>query len=123
MTKKKGLKVGSMSDLSEEEIRMSGIYDTHYYNYRCRDCGYEAKVEDIVVDSFPPSPRSSLVGLKGIPFQNRCGNLDVRHPEENQGGSMKELNAPSVRTLKIFDIAQVTATKALQFRHAVFGPG
>lgn len=48
-----------MSDLSEEEIRMSGIYDTHYYNYRCRDCGYEAKVEDIVVDSFPPSPRSN----------------------------------------------------------------
>ena len=58
MTKKKGLKVGSMSDLSEEEIRMSGIYDTHYYNYRCRDCGYETKVEDIVVDSFPPSFRS-----------------------------------------------------------------
>ena len=37
---------------------MTGIYDTHHYNYRCRDCGYEAKVEDIVVDSFPPSPRS-----------------------------------------------------------------
>ena len=47
MTKKKGLKVGSMSDLSEEEIRMSGICDTHYYSYRCRDCGYEAKVEDM----------------------------------------------------------------------------
>ncbi len=37
---------------------MTGIYDTHHHNYRCRDCGYEAKVEDIVVDSFPPSPRS-----------------------------------------------------------------
>jgi len=32
-----------MSELSEEEIRMSGIYDTHYYNYRCRDCGYVIK--------------------------------------------------------------------------------
>jgi hypothetical protein len=34
-----------------------------------------------------------------------------------------ELNAPSVRALKIFDIAQVTTTKTLQFRHAVLGPG
>jgi hypothetical protein len=31
--------------------------------------------------------------------------------------------APSVRALKIFDIAQVTPTKALQFRHVVPGPG
>ena len=31
--------------------------------------------------------------------------------------------APSVRALKIFDIAQVTTTKTLQFRHAVLGPG
>ena len=58
MTKKKGSSQDTMSEISEEEIRISGIYDTHYYNYRCRDCGYEAKVEDIVVDSFPPSPRS-----------------------------------------------------------------
>ena len=58
MTKKKDLNPDIMSEISEEELRMSGIYDTHYYNYRCRDCGYEAKVEDIVVDSFPPSPRS-----------------------------------------------------------------
>jgi hypothetical protein len=28
-----------------------------------------------------------------------------------------------VRALKIFDIAQITTTKALQFRHAVLGPG
>ena len=34
-----------------------------------------------------------------------------------------ELNAPSVRALKIFDIAQVTTTKTLQFGHAVLGPG
>jgi hypothetical protein len=34
-----------------------------------------------------------------------------------------EHNAPSVRALKVFDIAQVTTTKALQFRHAVLGPG
>ena len=61
-----------MSDLSEEEIRMSGIYDTHYYNYRCRDCGYEAKVEDIVVDSFPPSPRSNPA-TRGTELQCFCG--------------------------------------------------
>jgi hypothetical protein len=36
---------------------------------------------------------------------------------------INELNAPSVRALKIFDIAQVTTTKTLQFRHAVLGPG
>ena len=58
MTKKRGLRLGSISELSGDEIRMSGIYDTHYYNYRCRNCGYEAKVEDIVADSFPPSARS-----------------------------------------------------------------
>jgi hypothetical protein len=58
MTKKKDLNSDIMSEISAEEIRMTGIYDTHHYNYRCRDCGYEAKVEDIVVDSFPPSPRS-----------------------------------------------------------------
>jgi hypothetical protein len=34
-----------------------------------------------------------------------------------------EHSAPSVRALKIFDITQVTATKTLQFRHAVLGPG
>jgi spore photoproduct lyase len=33
-----------------------------------------------------------------------------------------EHNAPSVRALKIFDIAEVTTTKTLQFRHAVLGP-
>ena len=37
------------------------------------------------------------------------------------GWIQAELNAPSVRTLKIFDIAQVTTTKTLQFRHAVLG--
>lgn len=58
MTKKKNSNLGSMSELSEEEIWMSGIYDTHYYNYRCRDCWHEADVEDIAVDSFPPAPRS-----------------------------------------------------------------
>ena len=58
MTKKNDLNSDIMSEISEEEIRMTGIYDTHHYNYRCRDCGYEVKVEDIVVDSFPPSPRS-----------------------------------------------------------------
>ena len=47
-----------MSEISEEEIRMSGVYDTHYYNYRWRNYGYDAKVEDILVDSFPPSPGS-----------------------------------------------------------------
>jgi hypothetical protein len=36
---------------------------------------------------------------------------------------MVEHSAPSVRALKIFDITQVTATEALQFRHAVLGPG
>jgi len=34
-----------------------------------------------------------------------------------------ELSAPSVRTLQIFDITQVTTTEALQFRHVVLGPG
>ena len=34
-----------------------------------------------------------------------------------------EHSAPSVRTLKIFDITQVTTTKTLQFRHVVLGPG
>jgi len=34
-----------------------------------------------------------------------------------------EHNAPSVRALKIFDIAQITTAKTLQFRHAVLGPG
>ena len=58
MTKKKESSQDIMSEISEEEIRMSGIYDTHYHNYRCRDCGYEARVEDIVVDSFPSPPRS-----------------------------------------------------------------
>jgi hypothetical protein len=37
--------------------------------------------------------------------------------------SVNEHSAPSVRALKIFDITQVTATKTLQFRHAVLGPG
>ena len=34
-----------------------------------------------------------------------------------------EHNAPSVRDLMILYIAQVTTTKALQFRHVVLGPG
>jgi len=34
-----------------------------------------------------------------------------------------KFNAPSVRALKIFDITQVTTAEALQFRHAVLGPG
>jgi short-subunit dehydrogenase len=34
-----------------------------------------------------------------------------------------EHSAPSVRTLKVFDITQVTTTKTLQFRHAVLGSG
>jgi Ni,Fe-hydrogenase I cytochrome b subunit len=38
-------------------------------------------------------------------------------------GPHDELNAPSVRALKIFEIAQITTTKTLQFRHAVLGPG
>ena len=55
----------------EEERLKSGEYERperrdpdvgdlpySHYNYRCRDCGYEAKVEDMVVDSFPPSTRS-----------------------------------------------------------------
>ena len=58
MTKKRESNPDIMREISEEEIRMSGIYDTHYYSYRCRDCGYEANVEDIGVDSFPPSCRS-----------------------------------------------------------------
>jgi len=58
MTKKKDSSRDIMSPLSEEEIRMSGIRDTHYYSYRCRDCGREAEIEDIFVDSFPPSRRS-----------------------------------------------------------------
>ncbi len=41
MTKKKDLKADIMSEISEEEIRMTGMYDTHYYNYRCRDCGFK----------------------------------------------------------------------------------
>ncbi len=57
MTKKKDLKAAIMSEpMSEEEIRMSGINDTHYYNYRCRDCGYKAKVEilwSILLPTFP----------------------------------------------------------------------
>ena len=36
---------------------------------------------------------------------------------------ISEHSAPSVRTLKIFDITQVTTTKTLQFRHAVLGSG
>jgi len=43
MTKNKESCQDTMSEICEEEIRISGIYDTHYYNYRCRDCGYEAK--------------------------------------------------------------------------------
>ena len=58
MTKKKGSSPDITSEISEEEIRISGIYDFRYYSYRCRDCGYEAEVEDIVVNSFRPSPRS-----------------------------------------------------------------
>jgi hypothetical protein len=37
MMKKKDLNSDIMSEISEEEIRMMGIYDTHHYNYRCRD--------------------------------------------------------------------------------------
>ena len=37
--------------------------------------------------------------------------------------TVDEHNAPSVRALKILYIAQVTTTKALQFRHVVLGPG
>ena len=43
MTKNKESSQDTMSEICEEEIRISGIYDTHYYNYRCRDCGYGAK--------------------------------------------------------------------------------
>ena len=46
---------------------------------------------------------------------NFCGS--------KSGRDLDELNAPSVRALKIFEIAQVTTTKTLQFRHAVLGPG
>ncbi len=58
MMKKKDSKRGIMIPLSEDEIRMSGIRDTHYYSYRCRDCGSETEVEDIIVDSFPASRKS-----------------------------------------------------------------
>jgi hypothetical protein len=58
MTKKKDLNPGIVSEISEKEIRMPGMYETPYYNYRCRDCGYKGKVEGIVVDSFPSSPSS-----------------------------------------------------------------
>jgi hypothetical protein len=34
-----------------------------------------------------------------------------------------EHSAPSVRTLKIFNVTQVTTTKTLKFRHAVPGSG
>ena len=37
---------------------MTGMYDTRYYNYRCRDCGHETNIVDIMVDSFPPLPWS-----------------------------------------------------------------
>jgi len=40
-------------------------------------------------------------------------------PEANYN----EHSAPSVRTLKVFDITQVTTTKTLQFGHVVLGPG
>jgi hypothetical protein len=43
MTKNKESSQDTMSEICEEEIRISGIYDTHYYNYRCRDFRYEAK--------------------------------------------------------------------------------
>jgi hypothetical protein len=48
---------------------------------------------------------------------------DQAYQERGEAGLRNELNAPSVRALKIFDIAQVTTTKTLQFRHAVLGPG
>jgi len=41
----------------------------------------------------------------------------------NSVEQINKFNAPSVRALKIFDITQVTTTEALQFRHAVLGPG
>ena len=53
-------------------------------------------------------------------------NIVVRFIEvkgRGNAGATIEHSAPSVRALKIFDIAQVTPTKALQFRHAVLGPG
>jgi hypothetical protein len=46
----------------------------------------------------------------------------LRQPGKGFESGLNEHNAPSVRALKIFDIAQVTTTKALQFRHVVLGP-
>ena len=47
----------------------------------------------------------------------------MRDPISEHFNHIHEHIAPSVRALKIFDIAQVSTTKTLQFRHAVFGPG
>ena len=68
-------------------------------------------------DNYSPGPNPSLfppfipATLDSAVGPGLSGNRDI------------ELNAPSVRALKIFDIAQVTTTKTLQFRHAVLGPG
>ena len=36
------------------EEALLGLGQSTWYNYRCRSCGFETKVEDIIVDSFPP---------------------------------------------------------------------
>jgi hypothetical protein len=48
-----------MFEITEEKLWMLDGYDTHYYYYSYRDCGYETKVEDMVIAFFPPSPRSN----------------------------------------------------------------
>jgi hypothetical protein len=53
--------------------------------------------------------------------EDRYGKRTCRIPKIDRIDHL-EHNAPSVRALKIFDIAQVTTTKALQFRHVVLGP-
>jgi hypothetical protein len=48
----------NVGDYVEDKCIISMASDKIYRDYCCPDCGYQSKVQDILLNCFSPSPRS-----------------------------------------------------------------